>query len=283
MSKTLEPPLAPPPELRFRREIRLGAAVRDLWQARELIRTLVERDFRAHYKQTVLGFVWAIIPPVTFMIVFSLFFRRVANVNTEGVPYSLFTYVGLLPWTFFSGSVSRGGLSLLANSALLNKVYFPREIFPIAGMISAGIDTLIALPVLGILFLLTGFAPKPTVVFIPLLLLIQVLFTLGVTLAASAVVVYFRDLRHALPLILQFGIFATPVAYSLGAIPTSLRTLYGALNPLAPVIDGYRQVVLLGRVPAWDTLIPGALASCGVMLAAYVLFKHLETGFADVA
>ncbi|MGH2404231.1 MAG: ABC transporter permease [bacterium] len=283
MSGTFEPPLAPPPELRFRRHIRLGVAMRDLWQARELVRTLVERDFRAQYKQTILGFAWAVIPPVTFMVLFSLFFRRVADVNTEGVPYSLFTYVGLLPWTFFSGSVSRGGLSLLANTALLNRMYCPREIFPIAGMISAGIDTLVALPVLGILFLLTGFAPKPTVVFVPLLFVIQLLFTLGVTLAASSIVVYFRDLRHALPLILQFGIFATPVAYSVDVIPKSLRALYAVLNPLAPVIDGYRQVVLLGRAPAWDTLLPGAAAAGGVMLAAYLLFKHLETGLADVA
>ncbi len=272
----------PPPELRFRRRIRLAPAMRELWQARELVRSLVERELRAQYKQAVLGFAWAIITPVALMLVFSLFISRVTNIDTGGVPYVLFTYLGLLPWTFFSGSLMRGGLSLLTNSSLLNKVYCPRESFPLAGVISAGIDTMLAALVLGVLFVLTGFAPKATSVFIPLLLLVQVAFTLGLTLLVSAVVVYFRDLRHALPLILQFGILATPVAYGFDAIPPSFRTLYAVLNPLGPVIDGYRRVVLLGQLPDWDGFLIATVSSTVILAGSYLLFKHLEAGFPDL-
>lgn len=275
--------VGPPSDIRFRRAIRFGEAIREIWRAQELVRSLVEREVRAQYKQAVLGVAWAIITPVAFMLVFSVFFRRVAIVDTGGVPYALFTYVGLLPWTFFSASVSRGGMSLVANASLLGKVYCPREVFPLAAMISASIDSIIATMVMGVLFIVTGFAPKVTAVYVPLLLLIQVTFTTGVTLAVAAVMVYFRDLRHALPLILQFGLFATPVAYGLEVIPAELRVLYGMLNPLGPVIDGYRQTVLYGRPPAWDTFLPAALSSVALLVAGYLLFKRLETGFADVA
>jgi ABC-type polysaccharide/polyol phosphate export permease len=274
---------APPSAFRFRRRIRLTVAIAELWQARELVRSLVERELRAQYKQAILGFAWAIITPVAFMLVFSLFFYRVSTVTTNGIPYTLFTYVGLLPWTFFSGAVSRGGLSLLANSAILNKVYCPREAFPLAGVISSAIDTTIATLVLAVLFVVMGFAPRATTILLPVLLVIQVAFTLGITLAVSAVIVYFRDLRHALPLILQLGIFATPVAYGIEIAPSSLRTLYAVLNPLGPLIDGYRRILLLGQLPSWDALLPATLSSLAVLVGAYLLFKHLETGFADAA
>ena len=135
----------------------------------------------------------------------------------------------------------------------------------------------------GLLFVFTNFAPKVTAVYVPLLLLVQLAFTMGVTLTVAAVVLYFRDLRHALPLILQFGLLATPVAYGLEAVPASLRVAYGVLNPLGPVIDGYRRTVLYGRPPAWEALLPAAVSSLALLMAAYVLFKRLETGFADVA
>jgi ABC-type polysaccharide/polyol phosphate export permease len=275
--------VGPPSDLRFRRAIRFGEAIREVWRAHELVRSLVEREVRAQYKQAILGFAWAMITPVAFMLVFSVFFRRVATVDTAGVPYALFTYVGLVPWTFFSASISRGGMSLVANASLLSKVYCPREVFPVAAMISASIDSIIATLVMGLLFIFTGFAPKATTIYVPLLLLIQLAFTASVTLAVAAVMVYFRDLRHALPLLLQFGLFATPVAYGLEVIPEALRTIYAMLNPLGPVIDGYRRTVLFGRPPAWDTLLPAALSSVVLLVAAYWLFKQLETGIADVA
>jgi ABC-type polysaccharide/polyol phosphate export permease len=276
-------PAAPPPEIQFRFKLNVLAAIRELWQARTLVRTLAERDFRIRYKQTVLGLAWAVLTPLALMIVFTVFFQRVAKVDTGGAPYALFAYLGLLPWTFFSTSVSQGGQTLVTNSQLLNKVYCPREVFPLASVVVGGIDTSIAVLVLGLLFVVTGYAPRATSVWVPVLLAVQVAFTFGVTLVISAVLVFFRDLRHVLPIVLQLGLFATPVAYGMNVVPASLQVLYSAANPLAPVIDGYRRTVLLGLPPNWHLLGPGAVTALAVLAIGYVLFKRLEPGFADYA
>lgn len=273
----------PPAELRFRRRIRFTDAVAELWRARELVRTLAERDIRARYKQSMLGFAWAIIPPVGLLLVFSVFFQRVGHVSTEGAPYQLYVYLGLIPWTFFAAAVLVGGQSLLNNLALLNKVYCPREVFPLAAIITAGIDGAMSTLVLLVLFPLNGEWPAATSVWVPVLLLVQLAFTTGVVLAISAIVVYVRDVRHALPMIVQLGLFATPVAYSIRAISEDLRPLYAALNPLAPVIDGYRRTILLGLPPDGGLLTIAALTSTGLLVGGYLLFKRLETGIADVA
>jgi ABC-type polysaccharide/polyol phosphate export permease len=274
---------APPPELRFRRRVRLRHSVREVWRSRELIRTLAERQLRARYKQAVLGFGWAILTPVVLMVVFTIFFQPVADVDTGGVPYPLFAYLGILPWTFFSSSVSEGGQSLVQNMPILNKVYCPREVFPMSSIAVAGVDTSIALLVLVGLFLLESFAPTPTAVWVPVILVVQLTFTLGMTLIVSALLVYLRDLRHMLPIALQLGLFATPVAYGMEAIPQQYRLAYSALNPLAPVIDGYRRTVLMDQPPHWEWLLAGAVTSTVLLVVGYVSFKRLETGFADVA
>lgn len=276
-------PDAPPPELRFRRKVRFGAALAELWRARELVRTLAERDIRARYKQSLLGFAWAIIPPVGLLLVFSVFFQRVGEVSTEGAPYQLYVYLGLIPWTFFSTAVLVGGQSLLNNLALLNKVYCPREVFPLAAIITAAIDGVIATLVLLVLFPLNGAWPAATTVWVPVLLVVQLAFTVGVVLAVSAVVVYVRDVRHALPMMVQLGLFATPVAYSIRAIGEGVRPLYALVNPLGPVIDGYRRAVLLGLPPDGGLLALAALTSVALLVGGYLLFKRLETGIADVA
>jgi ABC-type polysaccharide/polyol phosphate export permease len=275
--------VAPPAEIRFRRRTRPLAAVRDVWRARELVRTLAERELRARYKQAVLGLAWALITPLALMLVFTLFFNRAVEVETGGVPYPLFAYLGLLPWTFFSTSVSQGGQSLIQNIPLLNKVYFPREVFPIASVGVAGLDTLVALLPLGGLFAIYGFVPRATSFWVPVLLLVQVAFTLGMTLIVSAIVVYLRDLRHALPVLLQIGLFATPVAYGIDFVPDSFRTLYVVLNPLGAVIDGYRRTVLRGAAPDWGLVLPAAISAVVLLVTGYLLFKRMETGFADVA
>lgn len=279
----VEPPTAPPADLIFRRRVRFGAAVAEVWRSRELVRTLAEREIRARYKQALLGFSWAVITPLVLMVVFTLFVRRVADIDTGGVPYPLFTYLGLLPWTFFSSSLSAGGQSLVTNSSLLNKIYCPREVFPLASIIVAAIDTTISTAILGVLFVVLTFAPKITSYWVPVLLLVQLAFTIGVTLIVSGVLVYLRDLRQALPLLLQFGLFATPVAWGIDVVPESWRLAYSIVNPLAPVIDGYRRTVLLGLPPQWELLVPAALSTAALLLVGYVLFKRLETGFADAA
>jgi len=272
----------PPTGLRYRRRLRLGGALRELWRARELLRTLAERELRVRYKQALLGFAWAVVTPVVMMTVFSLFIGRVARVDTGGAPYPLFAFLGLLPWTFFSASVSQGGMSLLANATLLNKVYCPREVFPLASVLVAGFDSLIATVVLALLFVVTGEPPAATIVWAPLLLAIQVGFTVGVVLVVSAVLIYLGDLRHAVPIALQVGLFATPVAFGLNVVPEALRGPYVAVNPLAAVIDGYRRTALLGMPPNWQLTLTGGAAAAAVLVGGYLLFKRLETGLADV-
>lgn len=275
--------LEPPAEIIFRRRVSLVGALAELWTYRELLRALAERELRARYKQAILGFLWAVITPVVLMIVFTLFVKRVADIDTGGAPYPLFTYLGLLPWTFFSSSVSRGGQSLLTNATLLNKVYSPREVFPLASVIVAGLDLVIQVAVLGVLFGITGYAPKATSYWVPLLLIVMLVFTIAVTLLFSGTLVYVRDVRYALPLLLQLGLFATPVAWGIDVVPSNLQPIYAALNPLAPVIEGFRSTVLMGEPPDLQLLAIGAISSFVLLFVGYRLFKRLETSFADAA
>jgi len=275
----------PRPEIWFRRRIRPLPALRELWAFRELTITLAERDLRVRYKQAALGVAWAVIAPVVMMVAFTVLFNRFAKVDTGGVPYALFSYLGLLPWTFFSGSVSNGGLSLVTNNELLNKLYCPREVFPIAAIADALVDLLIASCILLLLFPITGFAPKAQSYYLPLLLIVMIAFTLGVTLAVSAIVVYARDLRLVLPLAIQVGLFVTPVVYGASSISSSKAFLlvFSAINPLVSVIDGMRDTVLSGVAPNWMLLGVGAVSALVYLTGGFLLFKHLETGMADIA
>jgi ABC-2 type transport system permease protein/lipopolysaccharide transport system permease protein len=273
----------PPKELLFRRRIHPVDSVRELWRARELLWTLAERDLRVRYKQAYLGAAWAIVMPVLTMIVFTFVFHRIANVDTQGVPYPLFAYVALVPWGFFSSSISSGGSSLVSNNSLLNKVYCPREVFPLYTMVVAFVDMLVSGAVLLVLFVVFTFAPKPTTVWVPLLFTVQLAFTIGVALVVSSTLVYLRDLRQVVGIFLQLGLFATPIGYSMSFIPEQYRVLYSFLNPLAPVIDGYRRTVLYGQAPEWHLVGPAAISATVVLVVGYVVFKRLETHFADVA
>jgi ABC-type polysaccharide/polyol phosphate export permease len=281
--QAVDRPDGPPPELRFRRRVGLRAALRDLWLARELIRSLTERQLRARYKQAALGLAWAVITPLVYMVVFTLFFSRVADVDTGGAPYALFSYIALLPWTFFSTGVSQAALSLVSNMSLLNKVSCPREVFPLSSVAGAGIDTAIATLVLGVLFVVTGYAPRATSYWVPVLVAIGLVFTTAVSLVVAVLTVYLRDLRHVLPILLQVGLFATPVAYGIEVVPADLRGLYSALNPIAPVIDGLRRSVLEGSAPRTGLLLVGGASAVVQLVVSYRLFKRLETGIADVA
>jgi ABC-2 type transport system permease protein/lipopolysaccharide transport system permease protein len=278
-------PSEPRREIWFHRRINFISALRELWTFRELVVTLAERDLRVRYKQAVLGVAWAVITPLVMMVAFSLVINRFAKVNTGGTPYAVFSYMGLLPWTFFSSSLSNGGLSLVSNSELLNKLYCPREVFPIAAIADSAVDAVIATCMLALLFPLTGATPKVEAYYVPLLLIVMVMFTLGVTLAVSAIVVYARDLRLVLPLAIQIGLFVTPVVYGTSSISHSKLFLVGfsALNPLVPVIDGLRGCVLKGLAPEWISLGVGAGAALIYLLGGFMLFKRLETGMADIA
>jgi ABC-2 type transport system permease protein/lipopolysaccharide transport system permease protein len=281
--RTEDPPARPQPGERYRRDLTLLSALRELWLSREMVRSLTEREMRARYKQTFLGIAWAVVAPFLLMIVFTVFFTRAAHVHTEGAPYALFSYLGLLPWSFFSTSISQGGVSLVVNQPLLNKVYCPREVFPLACVCLAAIDMTIATSALLVLFGIERYAPQGTTAWVPLILLLQLTFTAAVAMITSAVTVYFRDLRTALPLALQLGLFATPVAYGLSTIPEGMRPLYAIVNPLASVIDAYRRTVLYGLAPNWGLFGLSALSTLVLLAGGYWWFKKMEGGIADVA
>jgi len=276
-------PDAPPPEMRYRRAFKLKSAVQALWRARGIVLSLTVRDLRATYSQEVLGFAWAILAPITLMVVFTFLNNRLPDgFDTGGVWYPIFLYVGLLPWTFFSGSLSSGGTSLVGN-ALLNKVYAPREVFPISDIIGAMVNTLCASVALAVLFLIDGRLPSSTFYWVVPLVLILVIFTTGVTLLVAGLTVYLRDMRHALPLALQLGLFVTPILYGLNEISEEYRNLYVALNPLVAIIDGMRRSLLFGEAPVASYTVIAAGVSCVWLLGSFMLFKRLETGFADVS
>ncbi len=278
------PPDSPPPDLRYRRSLNPVAAVRELWTARLLLWTVAERDFRARYKQAVLGATWAVLTPLALLAVFTLLLQRAARFDTSGTPYPLFAYTALVGWTFFAASLTRGGTSLVTNSALLNKVYCPREVFPLAsGVGTAALDTLFALPTLLVLFVAYGHLPGRTAAAVPVLMAIQLAFTIGVVLLLAAFTVYARDLVSVLPVLLQLGLFATPVAYGMSSIPEGLRMPLTLVNPLAPVIDGYRRTLALDAWPEWHLVGLAALVATVWLVVGYVSFKKLETRFADVA
>jgi ABC-type polysaccharide/polyol phosphate export permease len=281
-----EIPPMPPPALRYRRAFRLRSGIRSLWRSRSIVWSLTVRDLRATYNQEVLGLAWALLAPVTLMVVFTFLFNRVGGgthkINTHGVWYPIFLYVGLLPWTFFANSVSGGGTSLIANP-LLNKVYAPREVFPIAEILGAIVTALCASIALAARFIINGRAPSPTSYWVLPLLVILIVFSTGVTLLVAGLTVYLRDMRHALPLFLQLGLFLTPIMYGLDAFAPKWRNLYVMVNPLGGVIDGMRRSMLYGQAPVVSYTLIAAVVSCLWLVGAFMVFKRLETGFADVS
>lgn len=276
-------PDAPPPELRFRRAFRFKSSLSALWHARGIIWSLTIRDLRSTYSQEVLGIAWALVAPVTLMVLFTFLANRFdGQIATGDVWYPLFAYVALLPWTFFSSSVSKGGTSLVGN-ALLNKVYAPREVFPISDILGAIVNVFFASIALAALFVIDGTWPSPTSYWVIPLALILFVFTTGVTLFIAGLTVYLRDMRHALPLILQGGLILSPIIYGMDKIPAAWREAYVVLNPLAGVIDGMRRCILYDQAPVASYTLIAAVMACLWLAGSFMLFKRLETGFADVS
>jgi ABC-type polysaccharide/polyol phosphate export permease len=276
-------PEEPPSALKYRRKVGVISSSRALWRDREIVRSLTDRDFRARYKQAVLGFAWAIINPLILVLVFTFTLGKITNVHTLGVPYSLWAYTGLVAWTFFAGAAMWAATCLVNNQPLLNKVNFPRESFPVSAVGLSGLDTSISFVGLVAFFLYFQFVPKETVYWVPVIFLVQLAFTIGICLLLSIVVVYLRDLRQITPILIQMGLFATPVAYPITQhIAEPWRTIYCTLNPMAPVIDSYRRVILYGLAPQWQYFLPGAAMSLFLLVGGLRLFKRLEIGIADL-
>ena len=284
MSETDQLPAAPPPELRFRRGFAFKSALTKLWSARHVVWNLGMRELRVRYNQAVLGFGWAIIGPVVLMVIISTLLKQASGVkiNTHGWPYPIFLYTGLLAWTFFSNAVSSAG-NILVSNPLLNKIYAPREVFVLGTIGTSIVDGLAATLVLGVLFAIYQRSPAATVVWVPVALVVLLAYALGVGLIFAAATVYMRDLRQVLPLLLQFGLFATPVIWPLSKLAPRTREIYVALNPVGAVIDTLRRTMLYGQAPDPAILGIGAASSALVLIFGYALFKRLETGFADVS
>jgi ABC-2 type transport system permease protein/lipopolysaccharide transport system permease protein len=273
----------PPKELRFRRSNRVVDVIREVWDARPMVRALAEREIRAQYKQAGLGIAWAIVNPVILMLVFTLLIRKAASIDTLGAPAAIFSYVALVPWNFFSSSVTSGGLSIINQMTLVNKIRCAREVFPLAQVTTSAVNAIIASSIILLLFAVLRFAPKVTTPWALVALPVQLAFTIAVAFAAAAITVYLRDVRHALPILMQIGLLATPIFYSIDEIDSAWQIPYVILNPMAAVITTYRDAVIVGVGPPWRLLIPAAISSAVMLYGSIRLFRRLELGFADVA
>ncbi|MBI4530644.1 MAG: ABC transporter permease [Candidatus Latescibacteria bacterium] len=255
--------------------------LREVWEYRELLYFLVWRDIKVRYKQTVLGAAWAIIQPFFTMVVFSLFFGRFAKIPSDGIPYPIFTYTALLPWSFFTHALSQSSNSLVGSANLITKVYFPRLVVPISSVLSGFVDFAIAFVVLIGMMLYYGMTPTVAVVWLPAFLFLAMITGLGAGLWLSAMNVQYRDVRYAVPFLTQLWLFATPVAYPSSLVPEVWRTVYG-LNPMAGVVEGFRWV-LLGSTKAPEPLIVvSVVVVIGVFVGGLFYFKRMEQTFADV-
>ena len=252
----------------------------ELWDYRELFFFLTWRDIKVRYKQTALGAAWAIIQPFFTMVVFSLFFGRLAKVPSDGVPYPIFSYVALLPWGFFANGMSQASNSLVNSSNLITKVYFPRLVIPLSSVLSGLLDFAIAFIVLLGMMLFYGIWPTIALIWLPAFLLLALITSLGVALWLSALNVQFRDIRYTVPFLTQFWLFATPVAYPSSLLSEPWRTLYG-LNPMVGVVEGFRWV-LLGSNPPGPMIGVSAIVAICLLISGMYYFRHMEKTFADV-
>jgi lipopolysaccharide transport system permease protein len=255
--------------------------LRELWEHRELVYFLIWRDIKVRYKQTALGAGWAVLQPLLTMLIFSLFFGRLAKVPSDGVPYPLFSFVALIPWMFFSNALTLSSNSLVHNANLLTKVYFPRLAIPIATVVGGVVDFVLGFLVMLGLLAWYGIVPTINVVFLPMFLLLALVTSLGVSLWLAAVNVQFRDVRYTIPFLTQFWMFATPIVYPSSLLSEPWRTVY-ALNPMVGVVEGFRWALL-----GVDTA-PGLMVAASSVVAVILLvsgafyFRRMERTFADV-
>ena len=255
--------------------------LKKLYQYRELLWVWTLRNIQVRYKQSLLGGLWAVLQPLSLMIAFSVIFTQLVKVSTDGTPYPVFAYTALLPWTFFAVSITFGITSLTSNLNLVTKISFPREILPLASIGAAFVDLLVGSTVFIGMLLYYGIPIRNTVWVLPILLLVQILLTIGIVLFSSAVNVFYHDVQYVVPLAIQLLMYATPVIYPASQVPIRWRGIY-MLNPMATLIESYRAVILQGRWPEWQSLLIASIISLAIFMAGYLYFKNEEWQFADI-
>lgn len=255
--------------------------VGELWEYRELIFFLIWGNVKIRYKQTVLGAAWAIIQPFMTMVVFSLFFGKLAKVPSDNLPYPIFSFAALVPWTFFSNSLRLASNSLIGSAHLITKVYFPRLAIPIAMVLSGVVDFAIAFIMLLAMMLYYGINPDNRVLSLPLFFLLALVTSLGTSLWLSAMSVEYRDVQHIMPFVLQFWLFATPIAYSSSLLAEPWRTFYG-LNPMVGVVEGFRWALLGTQVAPGRMIVISTVAALITLISGAFYFRRMERTFADM-
>ena len=257
--------------------LRLG----ELWEYRELLYFFIWRDVKVRYKQTALGVAWAILQPVFTMVIFSLFFGKLAKMPSDGVPYPIFSYAALIPWMFFANGLNQASNSLVVNSNLINKVYFPRLTMPIASVLGGLVDFIPAFLILLGMMLYFGIYPTVHIIWIPAFLLLALVTSLAVSIGLAALNVHYRDVRHTVPFLVQCWLFATPIAYPSSLLPQPWRTIY-AINPMVGVVEGFRWALLGTATTPGPMIAASSVAALALLIVAALYFRRLERSFADV-
>jgi lipopolysaccharide transport system permease protein len=255
--------------------------VKEVWEYRELITIFVWRDLKVRYRQTVIGVLWAVLQPFLTMVIFSIFFGRLAGVPSDGIPYPIFSFAALVPWTFFANSISQSSISLVSNPEMIKKIYFPRLTMPIASILAGFVDFVLAFILLLGMMLFYGYFPTINTLWLPFFILLAIMTAVGVGLWLGAMNVKYRDVRYMVPFIIQAWLFATPVAYSSSQLTEPWRTLYG-INPMASVVEGFRWALLGTGAAPGSMVAVSFVVSCLLLISGIFYFRRMEKTFADV-
>ncbi|MEJ2684987.1 MAG: ABC transporter permease [Candidatus Sulfobium sp.] len=255
--------------------------LKELFEYRELLYFLIWRDIKVRYKQTVLGAAWAVIQPFFTMVVFTIFFGRLAKIPSDGIPYPIFSYAALVPWTFFANGLNQGSNSLVSSANLIKKVYFPRLAIPVASVSAGIVDFVLAFIVLLVMMFYYGIFPTAHVVWLPAFLLLALITSLGVSLWFSAMNVQFRDVRYVIPFLTQIWLFATPIAYPSSLLSEPWRTIYG-INPMVGVVEGFRWALLGTNTAPGPAIAVSSMVSIAILVTGAFYFSYMEKTFADI-
>lgn len=254
----------------------------ELWRYKDLFYFLVWRDIKIIYKQTVMGFAWAIIRPFFSMVIFSIVFGRLAQVPSDGIPYPIFSYAALVPWTYFATAITKSTESLISNSGMLTKIYFPRLVIPMTPVLAGLVDFAIAFTLLIGMMFWYGYMPTLNILLIPMLMLLMIMTAAGIGMWLSALAIQYRDIKHAIQFIAQFLMYAAPVVWPVSLIPEQYRLIYG-IYPMAGIIEGFRAALIGVNPLPWDLIAIGTISTMAIFISGLLYFRNVESIFADVA